>query len=58
MSDRLPMGEDERDRLRDVRRAWGAAFLGFGIFLLVCFVAGLLFLLWLWNVVKDSPTIS
>jgi len=58
MRDRPLMDEDERDGLQRVRRAWGAALLGFGIVLLVCFVVGLLFLLWLWNLVKDSPTIS
>jgi hypothetical protein len=59
MRDRLLMDDDERRRLQRVnRRAWGAALTGFGVVLLVFFVVGLLFLLWLWNLVEGSPTIS
>lgn len=53
------MDEDERRRLQRVnRRTWGAVLSGFGIVLLVFFVVGLLFLLWLANLVDGSPTIS
>jgi hypothetical protein len=53
------MDEDEIRRLQRVnRRAWGAALAGSGIVLLIAFVAGLLFLLWLWSIVEGSPTIS
>jgi hypothetical protein len=53
------MNEDEIRRLRRVsRRAWGAAVTGTGIVLIVFMIAGLLFLLWLWSMVEDSPTVS
>jgi hypothetical protein len=53
------MDEDEIRRLRRVsRRAWGAAVTGTGIVLIVFMIAGLLFLLWLWSMVEDSPTVS
>jgi hypothetical protein len=59
MRDKLLMDEEEHRRLQRVnRRAWGAALSGCGIVLLVFFVVGLVFLLWLWSLVKDSPNIS
>jgi hypothetical protein len=53
------LDDDEIRRLQRVqRRASGAAFLGTGILLLLFFIAGLLFLVWLWRAVDGSPTIS
>ena len=53
------MDEDEIHRLRRVqRRAWGATLAGTGLLLLLLFVAGLLFLLWLWRLAEGSPTVS
>jgi nitrate reductase NapE component len=53
------MDDVDRDRLkRRYRRTFGAAFAAFGIVLLVAFVLGLLFLIWLWILIEGSPTIS
>jgi hypothetical protein len=56
---RLLMDDVERDRLkRRYRRTFGAALAAFGIILLVFFVLGALFLLWFFNLIEGSPTIS
>ena len=48
--------EDEIQRLRALnRRWWGATFAAVVVVLGVFVAAGVL---WLWSVVKDSPTIS
>jgi hypothetical protein len=53
------MDEVERGHLkRRYRRAFGAALTAVGIVLLVFFLLGLLFLLWLLNLIEGSPTIS
>jgi hypothetical protein len=56
---RLLMEEAEREQLkRRYRRTFGAAFAAFGIILLVFFVLSGLFVLWLFNFIEGSPTIS
>jgi hypothetical protein len=53
------MTEAEAERLRAInRRWWGSTILAVGIALGVPVAVVWVFLLWLWSLVKGSPTIS
>jgi hypothetical protein len=51
--------DDVIRRLRTrYRWTWGAIIAVTGFLLLTAFIAAWIFALWLWNLIKDSPTIS
>jgi hypothetical protein len=53
------LNEDDIRKIHAKNRRWWGTTIALVVILLgVFFVVGLVFLLWLWSIVQDSPTIS